>query len=107
MKNSIRKRIFDDIVSFVFNLDSGIVVSANFSEPAEVTPYTLIADLLDPFNLQRLLIEIEPFFSIRIEDHEIFRTPVVNGLPGYCGYDEKPFVTKNFGELASLVARKI
>ena len=107
MKKSFRKRVFDEIVSFIFDPESNVVVSANFIEPAEVTPYTLIADLLDPFNLQQLLIEIEPFFSIRIEDHEIFQTPVVNGLPSYCQSDEKPFVTKNLGELASLVASKI
>jgi len=107
MQNSIRKRIFDDIVSFVFNLDSGIVVSADFIEPAEVTPHTPLVDILDPFNLQRLLIRIEDFFSIRIEDQEIFQAPVFNGLPSYCGYGEKPFLTKNFGELSSLVASKI
>jgi len=107
MKESFRKRVFDEIVSAIFDPESNVVVSANFIEPAEVTPYTLIADLLDPFNLQRLLIEIELCFSIRVEDSEIWQAPVFNGLPSYCEYGEKPLVTKNFDELTGLVASKI
>ncbi len=101
------EKVFNEIVSAIFDRESNIVVSANFVKPAEVTPRTQLAELLDPFNLQRLLIKIEKFFSIRIEDREIFKKPVFNGLPGYCQYGDYPFVTKNLNDLTSLVAGKI
>jgi|GEM_PF-2060368 len=107
MPNPIRKSIFDEIISAIFDPESNVVVSADFIEPAEVTPRTRLTELLDPFNLQRLLIRLELFFSIRIEDSEIFQSPVFNGLPSYCQYGEETLLTKNFGELTSLVASKI
>lgn len=105
----MKKRIFSQIVACIFDRKSRVVLTD--VGPDEINPQTPIAGLLDPFSLQQLLIKVESFFSIKIENQEVLAAAGFNGLPSMVIDPEKNtdknYLTSTLGELTDLVVKKL